>query len=104
MWDNTQFSSAPRTTTTHTQARELGSLLRKFNLQSHVNLIPWNPVEDSKYQRPSRNRVFAFVRELEAAGLTTTVRITRGLEAAAACGQLRNMHQKEPLPSFALPT
>ena len=85
------------------QARELGALLRSYNLMSHVNLIPWNPVDDSQYVRPSRNRVFAFVRELEAAGLTTTVRITRGLEAAAACGQLRNIHQKTPLPAFAAP-
>ena len=31
-------------------------------------------------------------------------RQTRGLEAAAACGQLRNMHQKEPLSQFAVPS
>ncbi len=48
------------------------------------------------FHRPRR-------RILEAAGLPVTVRVTRGLEAAAACGQLRNRHQKEPLPGFGVP-
>lgn len=55
------------------------------------------------FTRPSRNRVLAFVHAVEAAGLTITVRETRGLEAAAACGQLRNQFQKQPLPEFAQP-
>ncbi len=38
---------------------------------------------------------------LQRGGVPVSVRVTRGLEAAAACGQLRNAHQKEPLPSFA---
>jgi len=40
---------------------------------------------------------------LESAGIPVSLRQTRGLEAAAACGQLRNRHQKTPLPEFALP-
>lgn len=43
------------------------------------------------------------VQVLEKAGVPVSVRITRGLEAAAACGQLRNMHQKEPLQEFQVP-
>ena len=46
----------------------------------------------------------AFKRTLDAAGIPTSVRITRGLEAAAACGQLRNRNQKEPLKAFEVPT
>lgn len=85
-------------------AKELVELLRNHNLMSHVNVIPWNPVDDSPgFTRPSRNRVLAFVHAVEAAGLTITVRETRGLEAAAACGQLRNQFQKQPLPEFAQP-
>lgn len=60
-------------------------------------------MDESEFVRPSRNRVYAFKRELEAAGLAVSVRETRGLEAAAACGQLRNMHQKVPLDNYALP-
>ncbi|GFR39696.1 hypothetical protein Agub_g175, partial [Astrephomene gubernaculifera] len=85
-------------------AAELVALLRRFDLAlSHVNIIPWNPVDDSPYSRPSRNRVFAFKRAVEAGGLGVTVRETRGLEAAAACGQLRNSFQKQPLPEFEVP-
>lgn len=41
---------------------------------------------------------------LEKGGVPVSIRVTRGLEAAAACGQLRNAHQKEPLASFSMPT
>ncbi|KAG2448464.1 hypothetical protein HYH02_006356 [Chlamydomonas schloesseri] len=84
-------------------AQELVALLQRYNLMSHVNVIPWNPVDESEFKRPSRNRVFAFTRAVEAAGLPCTVRETRGLEAAAACGQLRNQFQKTPLPQFEKP-
>lgn len=43
----------------------------------------------------------AFVGALERQRVAVSVRHTRGLEAAAACGQLRNQFQKEPLPQFA---
>ncbi|KXZ55177.1 hypothetical protein GPECTOR_3g323 [Gonium pectorale] len=84
-------------------AEELTALLRRYSLMSHVNIIPWNPVDESEFKRPSRNRVYAFKQAVEAAGLPCTVRETRGLEAAAACGQLRNQFQKQPLPQFEVP-
>jgi len=55
----------------------------------HVNLIPWNPVYGLQYRRPGRERVEAFVRELRARGIPTTVRLERGVEIDAACGQLQ---------------
>lgn len=82
------------------QARQLTSLLSRFDLRAHVNLIPWNPVEESEFQRPTKTAVKGFTATLSAAGVTNSVRITRGMEAAAACGQLRNQHQKEPLPQY----
>jgi len=42
------------------QARELAALLERYDLRSHVNLIPWNPVADSAFRRPSRPAVAAF--------------------------------------------
>lgn len=42
-------------------------------------------------------QVAAFKEVLEKAGIPTSVRTTRGLEAAAACGQLRNQFQKTQL-------
>lgn len=81
-------------------AEELAALLRaNGNMKSHVNVIPWNPVDDSEFKRPSRNGVRKFVQILEKNGVRTSIRVTRGLEAAAACGQLRNRHQAEPVTS-----
>lgn len=80
-------------------ADELAALLnRTLGRGSHVNLIPYNPVDESDYQRPSDSAVKAFADALERRGVASSVRQTRGLEAAAACGQLRNRHQKTPMP------
>jgi len=69
------------------QARHLAQRLRAE--RGHVNLIPYNPVGVSGLRRPRRERVRAFQRELQAAGIAATVRVERGAEIAAACGQLR---------------
>lgn len=68
-------------------------LLTHHNLRSHINLIPWNPVEglNMSFQRPSNNAVHRFNSVLQSAGLASTIRATRGLEASAACGQLKNI-------------
>mmetsp|Transcript_46777 Transcript_46777/g.87124 ORF Transcript_46777/g.87124 Transcript_46777/m.87124 type:complete len:522 (+) Transcript_46777:98-1663(+) len=81
------------------QAAELARQLRKHHCASHINLIPWNPVDeaDVTFARPSKTRINNFKIALEKAGITTSVRETRGLEAAAACGQLRNNFQKNPM-------
>lgn len=52
------------------------------------NLIPFNPFPESGLTRSPRERVTAFARVLQDAGVVTTVRKTRGDDIAAACGQL----------------
>jgi 23S rRNA (adenine2503-C2)-methyltransferase len=52
-----------------------------------VNLIPYNPT-DSVYEGSSRESITAFKRALEARGVPATVRLTRGRDIDAACGQL----------------
>jgi len=52
-----------------------------------VNLIPYNPT-GSGYEGSGRGAIAAFRRALEEAGIPVTVRLTRGREIAAACGQL----------------
>ena len=69
------------------QADRLADLLRGF--QSHVNLIPYNPIEDEDFQRPSPQRVEAFREALERRRVAVSVRASRGLDQDAACGQLR---------------
>jgi 23S rRNA (adenine2503-C2)-methyltransferase len=68
-------------------AEALAQLLRGF--QSHVNLIPYNPIEEEEFQRPTPEAVAAFKAGLERRHVAGSVRASRGLDADAACGQLR---------------
>ncbi len=67
-------------------AHALGRLLR--GMLCHLNLIPWNPVPGLNFRRPETKRVRAFARIVRAYGIPTTVRVERGTEIMAACGQL----------------
>jgi 23S rRNA (adenine2503-C2)-methyltransferase len=77
------------------QARALGTLLE--GMLCHVNLIPVNPTADAGIRRPARQRTLAFQRELAAAGVPCTVRVEKGVEISAACGQLRGDANPQPL-------
>ncbi|MBD2524342.1 23S rRNA (adenine(2503)-C(2))-methyltransferase RlmN [Nostoc sp. FACHB-133] len=68
-------------------ALELSKCMRGF--QCHVNLIPYNPIQEVDYKRPNRDRIEAFVNVLKQQNTAVSVRYSRGLEADAACGQLR---------------
>ena len=68
-------------------AVELAGHLRGF--QTHVNLIPYNPIQEVDYKRPTHQRVQAFADALKQRHIAVSVRYSRGLEADAACGQLR---------------
>ncbi|BCX12298.1 MAG: putative dual-specificity RNA methyltransferase RlmN [Thermosynechococcus sp.] len=68
-------------------AEALAQLLRGF--QSHVNLIPYNPIVEAAYQRPTDQRLQQFLNQLQARGVTASIRRSRGLDQQAACGQLR---------------
>ena len=67
-------------------ARELVKLLR--GLPVLMNLIPFNPFEGSGYRTSKPQTVRAFADILNAAGMTTVTRKTRGEDIDAACGQL----------------
>jgi 23S rRNA (adenine2503-C2)-methyltransferase len=69
------------------QARALASLLK--GLLCHVNLIPVNPTPDRSIRRPARERTLLFQRELASRGIPCTIRVEKGVEISAACGQLR---------------
>ncbi len=72
-------------------ARELGELLR--GMLCHVNVIPLNPVDVLPYERPEQAGIDRFAAIVREAGIPTTVRYSRGVEIAAACGQLRAQEQ-----------
>ena len=75
------------------QARELGQLLK--GLMCHVNLIPLNPTMACDYRPSSRGRIMDFRRELNGLGIANTVRLGRGVDIQAGCGQLRSRHLHE---------
>ena len=81
------------------QARALATALD--GMLCHVNLIPINPTADDSLRRPSRGRTLAFQRELVARNIACTVRVEKGVEISAACGQLRA--EPQPLELMDVP-
>lgn len=74
-------------------AHRLAALLRRT--LCNVNLIPYNQVRGSKYQRPSRQAISAFRAVLEREGIDVTQRMERGHAVSAACGQLRRQQSRD---------
>jgi 23S rRNA (adenine2503-C2)-methyltransferase len=57
---------------------------------SKVNLIEYNPIDDSDFQQANDKAIAMYVTTLERKGITVTVRRSRGKDIDAACGQLAN--------------
>ena len=68
-------------------AKELAEYLS--DLKCNINLIPYNPTAENDYQRPSNNSIMKFKYLLEHSGKKVTVRLERGADIDAACGQLK---------------
>jgi 23S rRNA (adenine2503-C2)-methyltransferase len=71
------------------QARELAERLR--GLLCHVNAIPLNPTMGYTGQATSRQRAARFKEALEQAGIPCTIRVRRGIDIQAGCGQLAGL-------------
>ena len=78
------------------QARQLANLLNRHDLHAKVNLIPYNPIEGLLWRRPDRDRCKMFQHTLKSHGVTTTLRMEKGTDINAACGQLRLQHEVAP--------
>ena len=74
-----------------THARQLARVLE--GVPAKVNLIPFNPFPETRYQRSSNNRIHRFFEILNGAGIVTITRRTRGDDIDAACGQLAGQFQ-----------
>jgi 23S rRNA (adenine2503-C2)-methyltransferase len=68
------------------QADALARIAKR--VRAHVNVIPMNPTPGVRWKEPTRERTDAFVARIERAGVSITLRDTRGRDAEAACGQL----------------
>lgn len=75
------------------QARALGELVQ--GMLCHVNLIPLNPTAGYNGTPSNLERVTAFQEELGRYGITSTVRVRRGIDIQAGCGQLRDRVAKQ---------
>ncbi len=69
------------------QADTLGRRLK--DMLCHVNLIPVNPTTDGPFQRPARAFRTAFQEQLREYGVPSTIRMEKGIDINAGCGQLR---------------
>jgi 23S rRNA (adenine2503-C2)-methyltransferase len=68
-------------------AKELAHYLK--DIKCNINLIPYNPTAQNDYQRPSNNSIMKFKYLMEHSGKKVTVRLERGADIDAACGQLK---------------
>ncbi|MBO5038209.1 MAG: 23S rRNA (adenine(2503)-C(2))-methyltransferase RlmN [Alphaproteobacteria bacterium] len=75
-------------------AKELVSLLKKNKLRALFNLIPFNPWPGCSFAPSDRKTVEAFSEILEKAGFAAPIRVARGQDILAACGQLKSKHPK----------
>ncbi len=66
---------------------ELGRRLQGLNC--HVNLIPFNPIPGDLFQPSPAGRTQDFASALNRSGITATIRLKRGVDMDAGCGQLR---------------
>jgi 23S rRNA (adenine2503-C2)-methyltransferase len=82
-------------------ATELAAFARP--LGAHVNLIPLNPTPGYPVVGSSRERVRQFRDHLTVLGVNATIRVTRGAEIDAACGQLAASSARRPDPLRLLP-
>lgn len=71
------------------EAGELATLVGSMGGMAHVNLIPWNPFREGRFVRSEGPNANAFAALLRGRGVNATIRLSKGLDISAACGQLR---------------
>jgi 23S rRNA (adenine2503-C2)-methyltransferase len=75
------------------QVKPLASLA--WRLHAKVNLIPYNKVDGLPWERPEEDRCIEFAEALRREDITTTLRLEKGHDIDAACGQLRLKTERE---------
>ncbi len=73
-------------------ARELADLVKGVNC--HINLIPFNSVEEYDYSRSNDSQINKFANVLKQRNIQVTIRQSKGKDIDGACGQLRRKHNK----------
>ncbi len=76
-------------------ARELINLIKRYNLNAKINLIPFNPWLGCDYTNSEQQTILKFQKILKDANLVAPVRKTRGEDVMAACGQLKSASERQ---------
>ena len=76
-------------------AKELISLMKKYKLRASFNLIPFNPWPGCGFKPSTPENIKIFASTLEKAGYASPVRVPRGQDILAACGQLKSKKDQE---------
>ena len=69
-------------------AKQLAKLL--IGLKANINMIIYNPTDKDTFEKPSKDTIQKFKYVLEQSGKKVTIRLERGSDIDAACGQLSN--------------
>lgn len=80
---------------TISSAKQLAAYLK--DIKCNINLIPYNPTAKNDYKRPDNNSIMKFKALMEHSGKKVTVRLERGADIDAACGQLSGKAKKEEI-------
>ena len=72
-------------------AKQLAVLL--IGLKANINLIIYNPNDQDDFEKPSKESIQKFKYILEQSGKKVTIRLERGADIDAACGQLSNKYK-----------
>lgn len=78
-------------------AKELIDTMKKHKLRASFNLIPFNPWPGCAFKPSPAGQVKAFAKALNDAGFASPIRVARGQDILAACGQLKSKKDKENL-------
>jgi len=76
-------------------AKELIALIHRYDLPAKVNLIPFNPWPGSPYECSDWDQVKRFSETIFKSGISAPIRMPRGRDIMAACGQLKSESVKK---------
>ncbi len=75
-------------------AHKLMDLMRRFRINAKFNLIAFNPWPGCDYEPSSRSKIIAFSKELQKNRFAAPIRVARGQDILAACGQLKSKKEE----------
>lgn len=76
--------------------KELARILN--GIKCRMNIIRFHPIPGSDFQSPNLGATINFKEALNAKGILTTIRASRGVDIQAACGLLSTLEQNKPVP------